>query len=38
MIVRIEVQGPTSPESSWQLKRCQVQRVGIMEDVSDPAV
>ena len=37
MIVRIEV--TTISQSAtpyWQLLRCQVQRVGIMEDVSDP--
>ena len=38
MIVRLEVQRPTSPESLWQLRRCQVQRRGMMEDVSDPTV
>jgi hypothetical protein len=37
MIVRLEVQRATSPESLWQLRRCQVQRGGMMEDVSDPA-
>jgi hypothetical protein len=38
MIVRLEVQGPASSEAFWQLRRCQVQRGGMMEDVSDPAV
>lgn len=37
MIVRLEVQRHTLPQSYWQLKRCQVQRGAMMEDVSDPA-
>lgn len=37
MIVRIEVtQINDDPASYWQLKRCQVQRAGMMEEVSDP--
>ena len=38
MIVRLEVQQHVSFESYWQLKRCQVQRGGMREDVSDPAL
>ena len=37
MIVRLEVQQHTSPESYWQLKRCGVQEGGMILDVSDPA-
>ena len=37
MIVRLDVQQHTSPDSYWQLKRCQVQRGALMEDVSEPA-
>ena len=36
MIVRLEVQQHTFPTAYWQLKRCQFQRGGMMEDVSDP--
>jgi|SRR5687768_7656153 hypothetical protein len=37
MIVRLEVHYHGSPQLYWQLKRCQVQRGAMMEDVSDPA-
>jgi len=38
MIVRIEVHQHTAPEAYWQLKRCQVQVDGLMQDVSDPGL
>lgn len=38
MIMRLEVQRHNSLSAYWQLKRCQVQRGGMMEDVSDPAL
>ena len=38
MIVRLEIQRLTSSEPLWQLRRCQVQRGGMMEDVNNPAV
>lgn len=37
MIVRLEVQRHDSPSAYWQLKRCQVQRSRMMEDVRDRA-
>ena len=38
MLVRIEVaKSANSSDAYWQLKRCQVQRAGTMEDVSNPA-
>jgi hypothetical protein len=36
MIVRIEIHQYTAPEAYWQLKRCQAQVSGSMQDVSDP--
>ena len=38
MIVRLDMQQHTSPVPHWQLKRCQVQRGALMEDVSDPNI
>jgi hypothetical protein len=38
MIVRIEIQHYTAPASYWQLKRCQAQVDGLMQDVSDPGL
>jgi hypothetical protein len=38
MIVRIEVHHCTAPQTYWQLKRCQVQLGGLMQDVSPPAL
>ena len=38
MIIRLEVQRHPGPPSYVQLKRCQVQRGAVMEDVSDPAL
>ena len=38
MIVRIEVQHHTELPAHWQLKRCQVQLGGMMQDVSNPAL
>lgn len=36
MIVRIEVQHHEYPAAFWQLKRCQIQFGGLMQDVQDP--
>ena len=38
MIVRVEVQQHATPDTYWQLARCQVQRGMFMEDVRDPAL
>ena len=38
MIVRLEVQRPSGSQTWWQLRRCRVQRVTLMEDVTDPAL
>ena len=37
MIIRVEVQQHATPDTYWQLTRCQVQRGMFMEDVRDPA-
>jgi hypothetical protein len=36
MIVRIEIHHYTASATYWQLKRCQAQVSGLMQDVSDP--
>jgi hypothetical protein len=36
MIIRIEIQHHPAPEPYWQLKRCQAQVSGLMQDVSEP--
>ncbi|WP_447600232.1 hypothetical protein [Nitrospira sp. Nam80] len=38
MIIRVEVQHHTGTPAYWQLKRCQVQVGGLMQDVSNPAL
>lgn len=38
MIIRVEVHQHTDTIGSWQLKRCQVQIGGLMQDVSPPAL
>jgi hypothetical protein len=37
MIIRVEVQHHIDPLGYWQLKRCQVQIGGLMQDVTPPA-